>query len=100
MSVCVLEELEISVMSEKRAIGIDVGVKNMIVTSDGEYYENPDFLKKYERRIKGYQQELSRRKKGSKNYNKTLGKIEELYRKLKNVSRNILQEGLRELKIA
>ena len=87
-------------MSEKRAIGIDVGVKNMIVTSDGEYYENPDFLKKYERRIKGYQQELSRRKKGSKNYNKTLRKIEELYRKLKNVSRNILQEGLRELKIA
>ena len=69
--VCVEEELEIPVMSEKRAIGIDVGVKNMVVTSDGEYYENPDFLKKYERRIKGYQQELSRRKKGSKNYNKT-----------------------------
>ena len=71
VSVCVEEELEIPVMSEKRAIGIDVGVKNMVVTSDGEYYENPDFLKKYERRIKGYQQELSRRKKGSKNYNKT-----------------------------
>ena len=58
-------------MSEKRAIGIDVGVKNMVVTSNGEYYKNADFLKKYERRIKGYQQELSRRKKGSKNYNKT-----------------------------
>ena len=42
-------------MSEKRAIGIDVGVKNMVVTSNGEYYKNPDFLKKYERRIKGYQ---------------------------------------------
>ena len=34
VSVCVEEELEIPVMSEKRAIGIDVGVKNMVVTSD------------------------------------------------------------------
>ena len=92
VSVCVEEELEIPVMSEKRAIGIDVGVKNMVVTSDGEYYENPEFLKKYERRIKGYQQELSRRKKGSKNYNKTLKKIEELYRKLKNARKKYLEE--------
>ena len=64
----------------------------MVVTSDGEYYENPDFLKKYERRIKGYQQELSRRKKGSKNYNNTLKKIEELYRKLKNARKKYLEE--------
>ncbi len=41
MSVCI-EEVKIPVMSEKRAIGI----KNMIVTSDGEYYKNPDYLKK------------------------------------------------------
>ena len=64
----------------------------MVVTSDGEYYENPEFLKKYERRIKGYQQELSRRKKGSKNYNKTLRKLEKLYRKLKNARKKYLEE--------
>ena len=92
VSVCVEEEIEIPVLSEKRAIGIDVGIKNMVVTSDGEYYENPDFLKKYERRIQGYQQELSRRKKGSKNYKKTLRKIEELYRKLKNARKKYIEE--------
>lgn len=48
VSVCVEEEIEIPVMSEKQAVGIDVGIKNMVVTSDGEYYKNPDFLKKYE----------------------------------------------------
>ena len=92
VSVCVEEETEIPVMSEKRAVGIDVGIKNMVVTSDGEYYENPDFLKKYERRIQGYQKELSRRKKESKNYEKTLRKIEELYRKLKNARKKYIEE--------
>ena len=92
VSVCVEEEIEIPVMSEKRAVGIDVGIKNMVVTSDGEYYENPDFLKKYERRIQGYQKELSRRKKESKNYEKTLRKIEELYRKLKNARKKYIEE--------
>ena len=38
------------------------------------------------------QQELSRRKKGSKNYNNTLKKIEELYRKFKNARKKYLEE--------
>ena len=92
VSVCVEEEIEEVIYTEQRAIGIDIGVKHMIVTSDKTYYENPDFLKKYERRIQGYQQELSRKEKGSKNYEKTLRKLEELYRKLKNARKKYLEE--------
>ena len=92
VSVCVEEEKEEVIYTEQRAIGIDIGIKHMVVTSDKTYYENPEFLKKYERRIQGYQQELSRREKGSKNYEKTLRKLEELYRKLKNARKKYLEE--------
>lgn len=92
VSVCVEEEKEEVIYTEQRAIGIDIGIKHMVVTSDKTYYENPEFLKKYERRIQGYQQELSRKEKGSKNYEKTLRKLEELYRKLKNARKKYLEE--------
>ena len=81
VSVCVEEEIELPEKTTNKAVGIDIGVKNLVVTSNKEYYGNPRYLEKYERKIKGLQQELSRKIKGSKNYIKCKKKIEEVYRK-------------------
>ena len=64
-----------------------------MVTSDGEEYGNPNYIKKYERKIRGLQKGLSRKEKGSKNYIKTKIKIQEVYRKLKNARRKT-NEGI------
>ena len=89
---CVEENI---VLPEKRCeniVGIDVGVKNLVVTSDNEFYGNPDYLKKYERKIKGLQKGLSRKQKGSKNYQKMKMKLAEVYRKLKNARKKKVEE--------
>ena len=49
------------------AVGIDLGVKDFVITSDGEVFENGHFLKRTERRIKVLQKQLSRKVKGSNN---------------------------------
>ena len=92
VSVCVEEELEELKRSTNKAVGFDIGVKNLVVTSDNEYYGNPRYLEKYEKRIKKLQQELSRKIKGSKNYIMCKKKIEEVYRKLKNARKKLAEK--------
>ena len=79
---------EIEVVEEKvkpkSIVGIDLGVKDLVVTSSGEKYKNSKEIKKYEKRIKQLQRKLSRQIKKSKNYLKTKVKIARLYERLKN----------------
>ncbi len=49
-------------------VGVDVGIKHLAVTSEGVYYENPKVLKRYERKLKRLQRQLSRQEKGSRNW--------------------------------
>ena len=65
-------------------IGIDLGIKDLVVTSNGEKYKNPKEIIKYEKRIKRMQRKLARQIKGSNNYKKTKIKLSILYTKLKN----------------
>ena len=92
VSVCIEKEIEIQERSGSKAVGIDIGVKNLVVTSNHEYYGNPKYLDKYERKIQRLQQELSRKIKGSKNYIKCKKKIEEVYRKLKNARKKLVEK--------
>jgi putative transposase len=48
-------------------VGIDLGLKSLITTTDGEKVPHPQFLRKAERRLKCLQRDLSRRQKGSQN---------------------------------
>ena len=68
----------------KSIVGIDLGVKDLVVTSSGEKYKNPKEIKRYEKRIKRLQRKLSRQENKSNNYQKTKIKISKLYSKLKN----------------
>lgn len=51
-------------------IGIDLGLKSIITTSDGQKVEPPQYLGKAEKRLKRLQKSLSRKQKGSKNREK------------------------------
>ena len=48
--------------SEGKAIGIDLGLIDFVVTSDGSKYRNPKHLKRHERNLKRKQRKLSRKK--------------------------------------
>jgi putative transposase len=68
-----------------KAIGIDLGLTDFAITSDGSKFANPRHLKKHERNLKRKQRKLSRRKKGSNNWNKARLKVAKVHSKIARV---------------
>ena len=67
-----------------KQVGIDLGVKNFVITSDGEVFENKHFLNKEEKKMKRLQRQLSRKVKGSNNREKQRVKIAKLFERMTN----------------
>lgn len=73
-------------------IGIDLGLKEFAITSDGEMIENPKYLRNSEKRLRKLQKDLSRCKKGSKNRNKCRIKVVKRHEKIANQRKNFLNK--------
>ncbi|NER89540.1 transposase [Moorena sp. SIO3A2] len=56
-------------------IGIDVGLKDFLTTSEGETVEVPQYYRKSQKRLKVLQKRVSRRKKGGKNRLKAITQL-------------------------
>ena len=67
-----------------KQVGIDLGVKDFVITSNGEVFENKHFLKKEEMKMKRLQRQLSRKVKGSNNREKQRVKIAKLFERMTN----------------
>lgn len=65
-------------------IGVDLGLKDFIVTSDGERVPAPKYLRKAEKRLKRLQRRLSRRVKGSKGRDKARAAVARQHEKVAN----------------
>lgn len=66
-------------------IGIDLGINDFVITSDGEKFENKRFFKSQdEKRIKKLQKRLSRKQHGSKNYEKQRVKLAKAFERITN----------------
>ena len=68
----------------KQCVGIDLGIKDFVITSDGEVFENKHFFKKQEKKVKGLQKQLSRKIKGSHNREKQRVRIARAFERLTN----------------
>ena len=73
-------------------IGIDLGIKEFAITSDGEMMENPKYLRKSEKRLKKLQKDLSRCQKGSKNREKCRIKVAKQHEKIANQRKDFLHK--------
>jgi putative transposase len=76
----------------KTEVGIDVGIKTLATTSDGEKLENPRPLVKREQRLKRLQRRLSRKARGSNNRKKARLKVARLHAKISDARRDTLQK--------
>lgn len=65
-------------------VGVDLGVKDFVILSDGEVFENKHFFKKNEKQLKKLQRQLSRKVKGSNNRKKAQAKIAKLFDRMTN----------------
>ena len=65
-----------------KSVGIDLGIKDFVVTSEGEIFENLHFKKSENNKIKRLQRQLSRKQKDSNNRNKARIKLAKEYKKI------------------
>ena len=78
-------------------VGVDLGLKDIIVTSDGQKIKNNHFAKKAQTRIRMLQKQKSRRKKGSKNREKTRVKLAVAHEKLSNKRKDFIHKATHKL---
>lgn len=79
------------------SIGLDLGIKEFCITSDGEMISNPKYLKKSLDKLAKLQRELSRKSKGGSNRNKARIKVARLHEKISNRRKDFLQKLSTEL---
>lgn len=91
--ISILTQQEIAQLASiDKKLGIDLGLKNFAITSDGDIFENPKFLRKTEKQLTKAQRELSRKKKGSNNRYKARLKVAKLHEKIANQRKDFLHK--------
>lgn len=73
-------------------IGIDLGIKDLVIDSNSKKYKNPKYYNKVENKIKHLQKLYSKKVKGSKNQEKARLKLATAYEKLSNKRKDYLHK--------
>lgn len=73
-------------------VGIDLGIKDLLITSNGDKFENPKTLYKYEKKLAKEQRKLAKKKIGSNNRNKQRIKVARLNEKITNIRKDNLHK--------
>lgn len=92
VSVLVNGEEQEKLPQSNNEIGIDLGIKEFCITSDGEMIENPKYLRKSEKKLRKLQKDLSRCQKGSKNREKCRVKVAKQHEKIANQRKDFLHK--------
>ena len=91
--VSVLVETEHKPLAKSNGqIGLDLGIKDLCITSEGKKYENLKTLKKYEKKLIKLQRQLAHKTKGSENYKKKRIQIARCHEKITNTRKDYLHK--------
>ena len=90
VSILVEEDVYKPMFTPQSIIGIDLGIKDLIVTSHNEKIKNT--IKDRSKRLKGLQRALARCKAGSKNRYKIKLKIQRLWQKIRNARKHLIHD--------
>ena len=81
----------------KQNISLDLGIKDLCITSDGKKYKNSKTIKKYEWKLAKLQRQLAHKKKGSNNYCKKKKQIALCHEKIRNTRKDYLHKVSHEI---
>jgi len=91
--VSILTELQYEpVQKSNQSVGIDLGIKDFLVLSDGTKIKNHRFTKHYERTLALNQKHLSRKTKGSNRYEKQRLKVARIHEKITNSRMDLIHK--------
>lgn len=90
--------IEIPVVCENQAtVGVDMGIKTMLVLSDGTTYDNPKALKSNLKSLKRLQRRLSRKQKGSNNRKRAQMKLARKHYRISCIRNNAIHQATTEI---
>ena len=78
-------------------IGIDLGIKDFVITSEGETFENLKLTRNNQKKLSKLHKELSRKQNGSNNKNKARIRLAKFHEKLNNIKENYLHYVVNQL---
>lgn len=87
-----IESPKKKLIDKETSVGIDLGIKTLATLSDGTIFKNPYFLRKSLKNLKRQQRSLSRKKKGSKSYEKQRLIVAKLHEHIKNQREDYLHK--------
>ena len=91
--ISILVETEIKELAiSTNKIGVDVGLKEFAICSDGERFYNPKWFRKSEKRLQRLQRDLSRKEYGSSNWIKAKLRVSKIYEKIVNQRNDFLHK--------
>jgi putative transposase len=76
-----------------RAVGVDLGVTDFAVTSDGQRIPNPRHLQRRARNLARYQRRLARKQKGSANRARAAATVARAHRKVRHARQDFLHKA-------
>ena len=75
-----------------KMVGLDLGLKSIVITSDGHTHGNPKFFAKDERKLARAQRRLAKKRKGSKNRDKARRKVARIHARIADRRRDYQQK--------
>jgi len=78
-------------VDKEKFVGVDLGLKDFAILSDGKKISAPKVFRKYEKKAR-WQRILSRRQKGGANWNKAKVKVAKIYEKIVNTRHDFLHK--------
>ena len=75
VSICCTDVEKPDFIRTDKYVGIDLGIKDFVITSDGDKYSNPKYLKQSLNKLAKLQKELSRKTRGGSNWDKARVKV-------------------------
>ena len=92
VSLCCTDVFMDTLPSNGKSIGIDLGIKSLVISSDGFAYQNHKYLASSPKKLAKLQRQLSRKTKGSKRRDKARLRVARLYERITNQRNDMLHK--------
>jgi putative transposase len=78
-------------------VGLDMGISKLVITSDGQFFPQPKYLRQMEAKLRCAQRKVARRQKGSNRRRKAVLELQKLHQHVANQRRDMAHKIAREL---
>ncbi|MBN2910999.1 IS200/IS605 family element transposase accessory protein TnpB [Polycladomyces sp. WAk] len=79
-------------VDQEKAVGVDLGLKDFAILSNGQKINAPKYFRKYEKQLVRWQRTMSRRQYGGSNWNKARLKVAKIHEKIVNARHDFLHK--------